>query len=77
MVLPVTGHHPILAVSALWVAVALTVVSGAQYYAEARMGASPASTAGTAAGIAGGATAGTAGTAGTGGGSGPAPAAPA
>jgi CDP-diacylglycerol--glycerol-3-phosphate 3-phosphatidyltransferase len=74
MVLPVTGHHPILAVSALWVAVALTVVSGAQYYAEARKGASPASTAGTAAGIAGGATAGTAG---TGGGSGPAPAAPA
>ncbi|MDQ1364006.1 MAG: CDP-diacylglycerol---glycerol-3-phosphate 3-phosphatidyltransferase [Acidimicrobiaceae bacterium] len=82
MVLPVTGHHPILAVSALWVAVALTVVSGAQYYAEARKGASPASTAGTAAGIAGIAggaagTAGTAATAGTGGGSGPAPAAPA
>jgi CDP-diacylglycerol--glycerol-3-phosphate 3-phosphatidyltransferase len=42
MVLPLTGHHPILAVTMLWVAVVLTVVSGVQYFAEARKGASPA-----------------------------------
>jgi CDP-diacylglycerol--glycerol-3-phosphate 3-phosphatidyltransferase len=39
VVWPVTGHHPILAVSLLWVAVGLTVVTGVQYFADARSGA--------------------------------------
>jgi CDP-diacylglycerol--glycerol-3-phosphate 3-phosphatidyltransferase len=36
VVLPLTGHHRILGVAALWVAVVLTVVTGAQYLAHAR-----------------------------------------
>lgn len=35
-VLPVTGHHPLLAVVVLWMATVLTVVTGVQYLAEAR-----------------------------------------
>ena len=36
VVLPLTGHHRLLAETTLWVAVALTLVTGVQYYAEAR-----------------------------------------
>jgi CDP-diacylglycerol--glycerol-3-phosphate 3-phosphatidyltransferase len=39
---PVTGSHPLLAVAMLWLAVALTLVTGAQYFAEARKPAAPA-----------------------------------
>ena len=38
MLWPVTGHHPALAEVTLWVAVVLTVVTGLQYWAEARRG---------------------------------------
>jgi CDP-diacylglycerol--glycerol-3-phosphate 3-phosphatidyltransferase len=34
--LPVTGHHPVVAVGLLWLAVALTLVTGAQYLIAAR-----------------------------------------
>jgi CDP-diacylglycerol---glycerol-3-phosphate 3-phosphatidyltransferase len=34
--LPITGHHPLIAVTLLWLATVLTVVTGAQYLAEAR-----------------------------------------
>ena len=36
VVWPVTGHHPALAEVTLWGAVLLTVVTGVQYFAEAR-----------------------------------------
>jgi CDP-diacylglycerol--glycerol-3-phosphate 3-phosphatidyltransferase len=36
LLLPLTGHHAVVAVTMLWIAVGLTVVSGVQYYAEAR-----------------------------------------
>jgi CDP-diacylglycerol---glycerol-3-phosphate 3-phosphatidyltransferase len=36
MVLPLTGRHPLLGVVTLWIAVVLTVVTGVQYFAEAR-----------------------------------------
>jgi CDP-diacylglycerol--glycerol-3-phosphate 3-phosphatidyltransferase len=42
VLLPITGRHPALAVSALWVAVVLTVVTGTQYLLDARK--SPAAT---------------------------------
>jgi len=35
-VLPLTGHHPLVAVVLLWIATVLTVVTGIQYLAEAR-----------------------------------------
>jgi CDP-diacylglycerol--glycerol-3-phosphate 3-phosphatidyltransferase len=46
---PVTGHHPALAEVTLWVAVVLTVVTGVQYFAEARRG-TPVEAGGAAAG---------------------------
>jgi len=36
VVLPATGHHRVLGVATLWVAVGLTVVTGIQYLAHAR-----------------------------------------
>jgi CDP-diacylglycerol--glycerol-3-phosphate 3-phosphatidyltransferase len=36
VVLPVTGHHPIFGVAALWVALVLTVITGVQYLVQAR-----------------------------------------
>jgi CDP-diacylglycerol--glycerol-3-phosphate 3-phosphatidyltransferase len=41
VVLPVTGHHPVIAVTVLWVAMALTVITGSQYLAEARQRMTP------------------------------------
>ncbi len=45
VVWPVTGHHPVLAIATLWLGVGLTVVTGVQYFAEARK---PAATGGSA-----------------------------
>jgi CDP-diacylglycerol--glycerol-3-phosphate 3-phosphatidyltransferase len=38
---PVTGGHPLLAIATLWLAVGLTLVTGVQYFAEARKPAAP------------------------------------
>ena len=55
VVWPLTGHHPLVAVAMLWLATALTLVTGAQYLAEARKRVAPA-TGGGAGGPAGPAT---------------------
>jgi CDP-diacylglycerol--glycerol-3-phosphate 3-phosphatidyltransferase len=52
IVLPVTGDHPLLAVSLLWLGVGLTIVTGVQYFAEARKPEATGGPAGPAAGTA-------------------------